>query len=37
MGGIETVCCDQVDATLLHEFLMHGCKKDETKNAAAKD
>ncbi len=37
MGGIETVRCDQVNATLLNEFLMHGCKKDETKNAATKD
>jgi hypothetical protein len=37
MGGIETVRCDQVDATLLNEFLMHGCNKDETKNVAAKD
>jgi hypothetical protein len=29
--------CDQVNAMLLNKFLMHGCKKDETKNAAAKD
>jgi hypothetical protein len=37
MGVIETVRCDQVNATFLNQFLMHGSKKDETKNAAAKD
>ena len=37
MGGIEIVRRDQVNATLLNKFLMHGRKKDETKNAAAKD
>jgi len=37
MGGIEIVHCDQVNGTFLNQFLMHGCKKDETKNAAAKE
>jgi hypothetical protein len=37
MGSIETVRCDQVNVTSLNEFLMHGCKKDETKNGRCEE